>query len=69
VDIRRNIVSQEKCVIRGCSTCGNRCMDMDLEPYCAAVNKPWGRVLYRGIPEECGAEYKLWTEDERHTPA
>lgn len=40
-------------------------MDPDLQPYCAAVNKPWGRVLYRGRPDECGPDAKLWTEDTR----
>lgn len=48
-----------------CSNCGNRCMDMDMDPYCAAVNKPWGRVLFRGKPEECGPESRLWEPDVR----
>jgi len=48
-----------------CGNCGNCCMDMDMDPYCAAVNAPWGRVLCRGKPEECGAESKLWEPDNR----
>lgn len=39
-------------------------MDMDMDPYCAAVNKPWGQVLYRGRPQECG-EFTLWEKDIR----
>lgn len=50
---------------RDCRNCGNRCMDMDLEPYCSAVNKPWGKVLHRGVPEQCGPERTLWVEDLR----
>jgi hypothetical protein len=50
---------------RDCDTCVNKCMDMDMDPYCAAVNKPWGRVLFRGIPEECGPTRKLWSIDTR----
>jgi len=50
---------------RGCGSCINCCMDMDLDPYCAAVNKPWGRVLFRGKPAECGPENKLWEKDTR----
>ncbi len=49
---------------KSCRTCGNRCMDMDMDPYCAAI-KPWGRTL-RVVPEECGdGEWKLWVKDER----
>lgn len=55
---------REECE-RGCNNCGNRAMDMDLQIYCAAVNKPWGRVLFRGKPAECGPESKLWEEDTR----
>jgi hypothetical protein len=51
--------------VKGCDNCGNRCMDMDMDPYCAAVNKPWGLVLHRGKPPECGDESKLWKADER----
>lgn len=50
---------------KGCENCINKCMDMDLDPYCAAVNKPWGKVLYSGKPEECGPENKLWELDTR----
>lgn len=50
---------------KDCSNCGNRCMDMDLDPYCSAVNKPWGQVLHRGKPKECGPESKLWVIDTR----
>jgi hypothetical protein len=50
---------------RDCNGCGNRCMDMDMDPYCAAVNRPWGRVLHRGKPKECGPESKLWEADTR----
>lgn len=42
-------------------------MDMDMDPYCAVVNLPWGRVLHRGKPEECGEESKLWTLDTRRS--
>ena len=52
-----------------CQTCGNRCMDMDMDPYCAAdevmKKHPFGLVLYRGLPEECGPERKLWELDKR----
>ena len=57
--------TSEKEKEKGCDTCGNRCMDMDLDPYCAAVNQPWGQVLYRGKPKECGPESKLWVLDDR----
>jgi hypothetical protein len=40
-------------------------MDMDMDPYCSAVNKPWGLVLHQGIPEECGPERKLFVVDDR----
>lgn len=50
---------------KGCDNCINRCMDMDLDPYCAAVNKPWGLVLYRGHPKECGEARVLWEQDTR----
>lgn len=45
---------------RSCNTCLNKCMGMDMDPYCAAVNKPWGQTLTRPRPAECGPEYKLW---------
>lgn len=51
--------------MKHCNDCGNRCMDMDMNPYCAAVNKPWGQVLFRGRPEECGPDGKLWVPDSR----
>lgn len=53
---------------RDCDNCGSRCMDMDMGPYCAAVNRPWGQVLYRGKPSECGESSKLWAEDKRRLP-
>jgi hypothetical protein len=53
----------------GCDTCINKCMDMDMDPYCVAVNKPYGSVLTRPRPKECagesGKEYKLWEKDTR----
>lgn len=33
--------------IKTCYNCINRCMDMDMDPYCCAVNEPWGRSLTR----------------------
>lgn len=54
---------------RDCNNCGNRCMDMDMGPYCAAVNEPWGQTLSRGKPKECGPESKLWVLDERRRRA
>lgn len=54
-------------VKKDCDTCINKCMDMDMDIYCAAVNQPWGRVLYRGKPEECGPESKLWQIDTRRS--
>jgi hypothetical protein len=53
---------------RDCNNCGNRCMDMDMDIFCSAVNEPWGRVLYRGKPAECGPESKLWEKDNRIRP-
>jgi hypothetical protein len=50
---------------RNCQNCLHQCMDMDMDLYCAAVNKPWGRVLHRGKPVECGPDSKLWEKDER----
>lgn len=58
-------MNNETWTTKTCQNCRNRCMDPDLQPYCAAVNKPWGRVLYRGRPDECGPDAKLWTEDTR----
>ncbi len=50
---------------KSCDSCDNKAMDMDMDPYCAAVNPPWGRVLHRGKPEECGPESKLYVLDTR----
>lgn len=47
-----------------CDNCLNRCMDMDMDPYCAAVNRPWGQTL-RKIPIECGDNRVLWKLDTR----
>jgi len=52
---------------KGCQNCLNQCMDMDLDPYCGAVNKPFGQVLHRGKPAECGPENKLWQLDTRRS--
>ena len=52
---------------KGCLNCGNRCMEPDCNPYCAAVNPPWGRSLMQK-PEECGPENKLWIPDPRRVP-
>lgn len=53
---------------KSCRTCLHQCMDMSMDPYCAAVNKPWGQVLTRR-PKECAGEsgenYKLWEKDTR----
>lgn len=48
-----------------CETCGNRCMDMDMDPYCSAVNKVFGLRLSAGKPQECGHDSKLWVPDMR----
>lgn len=48
-----------------CNNCENCRMDMDMNPYCSAVNQPWGRVLHIGRPIECGPEAKLWRPDRR----
>lgn len=50
---------------RKCENCANRCMDMDMDPYCAAVNPPFGTTLIRGRVPECGDEAKLWELDRR----
>jgi hypothetical protein len=53
-----------------CLNCLHRCMDMDMDPYCSAVNQPWGLVLRQGKPEDCGSESKLWEKDTRgNSPA
>jgi len=61
------VVSYEEVPLdkRSCSGCLDRCMDMDMDPYCTAVNLPWGKVLTRGRPEECGEQYLLWQKDIR----
>lgn len=56
---------EEQPVQKKCENCCNRCMDMDMDPYCAAVNKPYGRMLYSGRPPECGDDFKLWERDPR----
>lgn len=55
----------------GCDTCGNRCMDMDMDPYCAATEvlktNPYGLTVRNG-PEgvpACGTTVKLWVRDTR----
>lgn len=52
-----------------CGTCLHRCMDMTMDPYCAApeILKDWplGKNLCRGRPEQCGPEGKLWVLDTR----
>ena len=58
-------MSEEK---KSCNNCGNRCMDMSMDPYCIAVNKPWGQALFRGHPTECGPDYRLWVRDARRDP-
>lgn len=50
---------------KSCDTCENKAMDMDMDPYCAAVNHPWGATLCRGKPKECGPESLLWKKDGR----
>jgi hypothetical protein len=56
---------------KNCTTCGNRCMDMDMDPYCAAPevlkSHPFGLVLHSGPVEACkvGDEYTLWEKDSR----
>jgi len=49
-----------------CLNCENRCMDMDLDPYCAAFNKPYGLILHKA-KEQCIVEGKLtrWQRDRR----
>lgn len=51
---------------RDCQNCGNRAMEpSDMNPYCSAVNKPWGKALHTGKPKECGPESRLWVRDAR----
>lgn len=56
-------------VEKTCGTCIHRCMDMTMDPYCAApeILKDWplGKNLCRGRPEQCGTEGKLWALDTR----
>lgn len=57
--------------MKDCKTCGNRCMDMDMDPYCAAPKvleaHRWGLNLCRGTPKECLVDgvHTLWEEDTR----
>lgn len=48
---------------RDCSNCKNRCMD--LEPYCAVLNPPFGQTLKHGKPVACGDAGRLWELDTR----
>jgi len=52
---------------RSCDNCANCCMDMDLNPYCSAVNSPWGHSLHTGRPTMCGDDLKLWEIDTRRS--
>jgi len=62
---------------KDCSSCLNRCMDMDMTPYCAAkqvlLRMPYGSALTRRRPIECAgennAEHKLWELDTRRQKA
>ncbi len=59
-------MSEEK----SCQNCGNRCMDMDLEPYCHAdglrKKHPWGLTLSRNRIEGCQDQnYAWWVKDTR----
>ena len=56
---------------KSCNTCIHRCMDMDLDPYCAAPavleKHPYGLVLHRGTPPECLKDgvRTAWVKDVR----
>jgi hypothetical protein len=50
---------------KDCSNCLHRCMDMSMDPYCSAVNTPFGISLFSGKPKACGPESKLWEKDTR----
>ncbi len=57
---------------KSCKTCGNRCMDMEMDPYCAvkAVREKYGifgRTLRYGPVDVClvDGELTLWEEDTR----
>lgn len=57
---------------KGCDTCLNRCMDMDMDPYCAApkvrLTYRYGLSLSRNAIPECKAvegKYELWEKDTR----
>lgn len=56
---------------KSCMNCGNRCMDMDLDPYCGAphitMKHHFGLSLRRGPLEEChvNGELTLWERDLR----
>lgn len=54
----------EKAEKKDCDTCAYKCMDMDMDPYCAAVG-PFGTNLCRGKPKECGPESLIWKKDDR----
>ncbi len=58
--------SADAAVTKSCSNCLNRCMDMDMDPYCAAVNKPYGLTLRRGRAPQC-ANFELWQKDTRQS--
>lgn len=59
--------------VKTCGSCGNQCMDMDMDPYCGApeirADWPIGKNLCRGRPEQCGPEGKLWVLDTRRSAA
>ncbi len=64
LDILRELrgeVAEEK---KDCDTCAYKCMDMDMDPYCAVVG-PFGKNLCQGKPKECGPESLLWKKDDR----
>jgi hypothetical protein len=52
-----------------CDNCLYRCMDMGMDPFCAAVDKPYGQTLTKPRPKLCsgvsGKEYHLWEKDTR----
>ena len=53
-----------------CNSCLHRCMDMDMDPYCACPavtdKHPYGLVLHRGAPSECLKE-GVYTQYEKDT--
>lgn len=48
-----------------CQNCQNRCMDMDMEPYCSEFDPPFGRYIRSLPPEKCGEGLPNWAEDQR----